>query len=296
LVSCLLYEEILFIGMKKIILFALFNFAIISSYGISDKKDSTITFFPGYRLFPVVFLDPLECQINGASYFLSQKGRDISLYSLVNLGFTKPVIAKYGESISWELNFGAVTFTQFDLIREQNGNYLAGLLNNDFKLSGDLSLKKSNNILRIRLFHVSSHLGDDYMVRHADSLPNNKSGNYEQADLTYLRLTGVNYWYAGIGEIYTKYVFRKRFSFQGGGLLNFGKSKHVNLFTSLNLKLLAENNFYPDIRTAFGVSVNRKSESMIRIWMEYYSGQLPYSTLDYGRVNWLGLAMCLNFL
>jgi hypothetical protein len=238
----------------------------------------------------------LECQINGGSNFLFQNGKDVSLFSLVNLGFTKPVFAKHGESVYWELNFGAAAFTQFDLIRKDNGSYLAGLLNTDYKISADLSLKKTSNILRIRLFHISSHLGDDYMLRHSDSLPNDKSENYEQVDLTYLRLTGVNYWYAGIGEIYTKYVFRKRFSLQGGGLFNFRQSKPVNLFSSLNLKLSAENNFNPDIRAAFGVSFNRKSESLARIWMEYYSGNLPYSTLDYGRVNWTGLAMCINFL
>lgn len=283
--------------MEKFILTALFfTLVIFSSYGISGKRDSTITFFPDNRLFPVIFLDPLECQINGGTYFLSRKGKDESLYSLVNLGFTKLVIVKHGESISWGLNFGAAIFTQFDLIREDNGVYLAGLLNNDFKVSTDLSIKKDDDILKIRLFHVSSHLGDDYLLRHADTLTNDKSVNYEQVDLTWLKLAGTDYWYAGIGEIYTKYAFRKRLSFQGGGLFNFGKSNTMNLFTSMNIKLMAENKFSPDIRTAFGLSFKRKSESLLRIWMEYFSGQLPYSTLDYGRVSWLGLAMCLNLL
>ncbi|NOU19764.1 MAG: DUF1207 domain-containing protein [Bacteroidales bacterium] len=280
--------------MKRIFLFVFLCLSIIPTSNANSIKDSTLIFFPRNRVFPSVFLDPLECQISGGSYILSRKGNSESLYSLVNFGFTKPVVVKHGKSILWELNFGAATFTQFDLIKKDNGSYLAGLLNNDYKLSGDISVQKNKHVLRFRLFHVSSHLGDDYMLRHNDTIPNDKSDNYEQADLTYLRLISNGYWYAGIGEVYTKYVFRERLSVQGGGLWDFGKSKPVNLFTSISIKIFAENEFNPDLRTALGVSFNRKSESLVRIWLEYYSGQLPYSTLKYGRVNWLGLVIWLN--
>jgi hypothetical protein len=279
---------------KYIILIFLLLEIEISAVAKSENKDSSLLFFPHTHIFPSIFLDPLECQINGGSNFLFRKGSDVSLYSLVNFGFIKPVIARHNESGSWELNFGAATFTQFDLIRRTNGSYLAGLLNNDYKISADFSLQKNNSVFRFRLFHISSHLGDDYMLRHNDTIPNNKSDNYEQADLTYLRLKGDNYWYIGAGEIYTRYAFRKRFSLQGGGLLNVGKSEHINFFTSVNIKLLAEYSFVPDMRTALGININRKGEPIMRIWLEYYSGQLPYSTLNYGRVNWIGMAMCIN--
>jgi hypothetical protein len=214
--------------------------------------------------------------------------------STVNLGFTIPVLSHKGKSVSWELNFGTAIFTQFDLIKKEDGTYLAGLINNDYKISVDYSLRKDKNIFRLRIFHLSSHLGDDYIARNPDSTINDKSQNYEQIDFTYLRANGANYWYAGIGEIYTKYVFRERFSMQAGGLLNFGEPKPVNFFASANVKLLAENDFIPDIRTALGVNFNRKSESKFRLWLEYYSGKLPYSTIDYGRVNWIGLALAIN--
>jgi hypothetical protein len=268
----------------------------ISMRGTTDKKDSLIVFFPDTRLFPVVFLDPLECQISGGSYLLSQEGKETSLYSIVNLGFNKPIIAKYGKKNSYDFTFGAAVFSQFELIRKDDGTYLAGLLNNDYKINGDFNIKWGNNILKFRIFHLSSHLGDDYMLRNDITDPNDKSVNYEQIDFTYMRLFGSNYLYAGLGEIYTRYVYRERFSFQGGGLLNIGKPKPVNLFTSINIKLLEENDFNPDIRSGFGASFNIKSESIIRIWIEYYSGQLPYSTLDYGRVNWFGLSIWINLL
>jgi hypothetical protein len=275
-----------------IFLFICFN---ISSTTISGQKDSTLILFPDNKLFPAIFLDPLECQIMGGSYFLTQSGQDLSLYSTVNLGFNKPVFAKHAENISWEINFGAAVFSQFDLIKEDDGSYLAGFMNTDFKISADYTIQKKNNLLRLRTFHISSHLGDDYIQRHADILINDKSVNYEQIDLTYMRLSGNSFFYAGTGYIYTKNVFRERLSFQGGGVISFEKPRPVNFFTGLDLKLLAENNFNPDIRAAFGFSFNRKSESLLRIWTEYYSGRLPYSTIDYGRVNWFGMGMRINF-
>ena len=264
-----------------------------SAFASSGNRDSTFYFFPHSRIFPSVFLDPLECQISGASNFLSRKGNNLSLYNLVNFGFTTPVIAKHSEAFSWEINFGAATFTQFDLLKKSNGSYLAGLLNNDYKLTADFSLQKNRNVFRLRLFHISSHLGDDYMLRHNDTIPNDKSDNYEQADFTFLRLNGKDYWYAGAGEIYTPYSFRKRFSVFGGGLWNFGKSEKINFFGSFNLKLLQENNFSPDFRDAYGINIMRNKEPLLRIWIEFYSGHLPYSTLKYGRISWIGAGMSI---
>jgi len=136
---------------RSYILTILFSIvAIVSNANIT--KDTTVTFFPRTRVFPAIFLDPLECQINGGSYVLSQKNSKESLYSLVNLGFTKPILTQNSNSLLWEFNFGAATFTQFDLIRTKRSGYLAGLVNNDYKISLDLSTQKSNNIFRLRIF------------------------------------------------------------------------------------------------------------------------------------------------
>jgi len=64
-----------------------------------SQKDSTFNFFPESRIYPVIILDPLECQIMGGSYFLFQENNDLSLYSTINLGFSKPVMGKAGKNI-----------------------------------------------------------------------------------------------------------------------------------------------------------------------------------------------------
>jgi len=280
--------------MNRVLTFLPVLILCINTYAQSGSRDSAVIFFPESRIWPVVFLDPLECQIMGGSYFLFSPDNNTSLYSTVNLGFNKPVFGKNGEKISWELNFGTAIFSQFDLIKKDDGTYLAGLINNDFKLSGDLAVRIKDNLFRLRTFHISSHLGDDYLERHNDTLTNDKTVNYEQVDLTYMRMYGNNYLYAGAGYIYTIHVFRERFSFQAGGLMNFRESKPTGYFAGLDIKLLEENNFSPDIRSAAGINLKRKNKSLLRIWAEYYSGRVPYSTIEYGRVNWIGAAMAMD--
>lgn len=278
---------------NRILTFISVLFLFINSYAQSEDRDSATTFFPESRIWPVLFLDPLECQIMGGSYFLFSPDNNTSLYSTVNLGFNIPVFGRKGEDITWELNFGTAIFSQFDLIKKDDGTNVAGLINNDFKLSGDLTAGIKNNLFRLRTFHISSHLGDDYLQRHNDTLTNDKTVNYEQADLTYMRVYGNNYLYAGVGYIYTIHVFRERFSFQGGGLMNFRESKPLSYFTGIDIKLLEENSFSPDIRSAAGINLKRKNKSLLKIWAEYYSGRVPYGTVEYGRVNWIGAAMAL---
>ncbi len=256
--------------------------------GLYGQVDTVWQWLPVGRVFPVVVADPLECQVSGSSAFLFRKDAEVSLYSLVNLGFSKPVI-RMRRKYTGELTFGAAVFSQFDLIRRENQSYLAGLMNTDFKVAVDYSVGGDKQVLRFRIFHLSSHLGDDYMQRHADTLLNDKSQNYEQADITWLRHFRPGYLYAGAGMIYTPYAFRKRAVLQAGGL--FQTRGPVAFFSSVDCKSIAENEFVPDIRTLAGISVARKSIPLFRLWAEFYSGELPYSTIDYGRVMWVGLGV-----
>jgi len=279
---------------NKQYLFLCLIFYYINSFAYHPQSDSSFVWFPEKRVWPIMTLDPLECQPMGGSYFLFRHGNKPSLYSTVNLGFTKPVFVSQGKKLQWEGNFGVAVFSQFDLIKKEDGTYLAGLMNTDFKISGDLVVRKNNNMIRLRIFHLSSHIGDDYYARHSDTIINDKSANYEQIDFTYIRSFDKNYFYTGIGWIYTIHIFRERLSFQAGGMLNLRKKKPVSYFIGTDIKILEENGFIPDARVAAGTSFNRKSKPILRLWAEYYTGHLPYSTIDYDMVHWTGLAMAFS--
>lgn len=277
--------------LKQLVFSALLVSVLPLANATGGSSDPEAHLFPGKRLFPVIFTDLHECQMMGGSYVISGKNHKPDLYSVVNLGFNLPVLAFNSKGSEWEFSFGTANFSQFDLVRKNDGTMLAGLMNSDFMLSGALSVKRGNNIMRLRLFHNSSHAGDDFVLRHDGEFLNDKSANYEQADITYLRNAGRGYFYLGAGYIYTIWAYRKRGSFQAGLMQEFGQGKTINYFMSGDLHLNGENDFNPELRLTGGLLIKRDNRPLLRICAEYYTGFVPYGTIDYGKIHWLGASM-----
>ena len=63
----------------------------------------------------------------------------------------------------------------------------------------------------------------------------------------------------------------------------------MNYFVGTDIKLFAENDFYPSIRLGAGINLFVKEEERFRLWFEYYQGHLPYSTIDLGILRWWGI-------
>ena len=131
--------------------------------------------------------DLLEVQPYAGMFYLHSDKIDLNAaYIPVNLGFRKSVFQWQMLSATFDLALGAASYTQFEIAKFDENSFRGGLLNTDFKASGFLNISKDQHKLRFHLFHISSHLGDDYILRNQDYEPNDKSVNYEQIDLIYL--------------------------------------------------------------------------------------------------------------
>ena len=176
------------------------------------------------------------------------------------------------------------------MVITNNDKLKGGLLNTDFKASGYLSAVKGWHHFRIQLFHMSSHLGDDYMVRHGDLTPNDRSVNYEQIDLTYLYSFNRVDVYGGLGMVITKNAFRQRFMGEIGLKGNVPMKHNWEFVYGCDIKFYDENEFIPDIHYGLGFTFNQRADHQINVSVDGYFGQMPYSTLDYGQVFWFGLS------
>ena len=122
----------------------------------------------------------MEVQPYAGLLFLKPKETDFEgIYIPVNLGFRKSFFQWKKGSMNFDLALGAASYTQFEIIRIDENTLRGGLLNTDFKASGFLFVSKDQHKFRIQLFHISSHLGDDYMLRNQDFDLNDKTVNYE---------------------------------------------------------------------------------------------------------------------
>jgi len=260
-----------------------------------EEDDHKVDYFPTERLFPLIDLDPLSCQPYGGIHVLFEKGsKKRGVFIPVNMGFSKPFFRFPVNKQPVEVGLEAASYVQFEVVQVSGNTYLGGLFNNDYKASGYISTEINEYLFRFRLFHISSHLGDDYMIRNEDFSRNDKSVNYEQIDFTtqkawkYLKL------YFGSGYIFTPNAFRERFSLQTGFDYDKNNNRPYHFICGLDIKLFQQNDFYPNLRGVIGTSYNKKAKSMFRLQLEVYHGHLPYSTQEYRKISWIGISSIIQ--
>ena len=202
---------------------------IVFLWQVSSAQEGEINWLPKEHVFPLLRNDVYETQPHFAANYISAPDSSYSgAYFPVNLAFRKSLLQwAAGEWVS-QIGFAAGVYTQFELAKNENNEWLAGMLNSDFRAIFLYQLKKQSHSLRLRIFHQSSHLADDYMLRNDFFQVNNSKGNYEQLDLTYSKSTQVLQPYFGVGFIFSPNAYRKRWSMQLG-IQSIAKEESVQL-------------------------------------------------------------------
>jgi len=275
------------VNIKQLVVFFIFwvsNFTIFAQV-------KTTKWFPEQSLFPVLEYDLLETQVYSGIFYLNPDTiKYKGAYIPVNLGIRKTFFQWDLLSMKFDIALGAGSYTQFEIIKYDQNTLQGGLLNTDFKASGFLNAEKGVHKFRMQIFHISSHLGDDYMLRNQNFELNNKTVNYEQIDITYLyQHKNVDY-YLGLGEVISPNTFRERFMTELGVQANFPIISNLDIAFGSDIKFYHENNFEPDIHMGVGCTFKQQSKQQLNFSIDSYYGNLPYSTLNYGKVYWLGLS------
>lgn len=235
--------------------------------------------------------DLLEVQPYTGVFFLNAELENYEgVYIPVNIGFRKSFIQWDMGSIRFDLAIGVATYTQFEITRFDENTFRGGLLNTDFKASGFLFASIERHKFRMQLFHISSHLGDDYLLRNQDFELNDKSVNYEQIDITYLYSFPNTDFYTGVGFVITPNSFRERFMIQCGFQATIPLKPKLDMAYGADIKLYEENEYSPDIHAEIGISIKQREQQQINFSIDAYLGKLPYSTLKFGQVYWIGLS------
>lgn len=64
----------------------------------------------------------------------------------------------------------------------------------------------------------------------------------------------------------------------------------IDFTIGCDIKIYAENDYRPRIHSGLGISINQRNQPQINISVDSYVGAIPYSTLDFGNVFWIGLS------
>lgn len=267
---------------------------ISTSIVIAKAQIVNFTWFPDTTLFPSLHYDLLENHFYTGSFILSSQSVDYSgAYIPVNIGIQKAFMQWKISNTKFQFSLGAASFTQFEIIRFDANTLRGGLLNNDYKASGIISASNEQHKFKLQLFHISSHLGDDYMLRNEYFELNDKTVNYEQIDVIYFHELNKISPYGGFGYVVSPNTFRKRFMMQFGLQGVSPLTKNLSLAFGSDIKLYEEHNYKPNIHTSFGFNVN-KGKPHLNFSIDTYYGKIPYSTLKMGNVFWYGLSTIIN--
>ncbi|MFD2572508.1 DUF1207 domain-containing protein [Spirosoma soli] len=254
-------------------------------------------FLPKGHLFEPILLDPLEAQTYGSILPLYYTEGEKYKGSIVPFafGFAKPFYRRTtepGRSEEWVLDLAS--FTQFEAFRDDKANKARRqIINNDYKISIIYNLRRGDNNYRFRVYHISSHLGDDYIYRNRITAPTPNSVNYELLDVTYSRT--VNNWrlYGGLGFVLRKAEERKLLSAQLGTFYKKPSDKATRLVGGVDIKFWQQTDFRPGIHAGIGMELGR-TQNNLTFLLEGYSGFRPYSQFEDQQTNWLGIGLYLN--
>lgn len=242
-----------------------------------------------------MFLDPTEIQFSGSITALLD--RDLSEYQYLPFGFgaAQSIVSKQlEENKAWEIVGEMGAFTQFEW-KEVDGSQERNLLNTDYRITFAYIRKLNKAVTyRIRFYHVSSHQGDDFIFRNRIRNFTENKVNYEQLEFTYFRNIGAKgRVYGGLGAVVRPNSNRERLSYHAGTHMNI-KEENKNWGWSMGLmvKGFQETDFNPNLKLGLGPAYFAKSkQEPIRLLVELYTGNLPYSQFEDRQIEWLGLGL-----
>lgn len=249
--------------------------------------------FPGGTLFDPLIADPRWPHF-GASYQYYLDGRGFKDVGAVSFGET---ITGYRTRLGpgwWEAGLQAGVFAVFDLAAESkdlvNADYFVGLFNT-YKVGSFAAMG--------RVFHQSSHLGDEFLLR--DTNTNRVNLSYEQVDLK------LSYHFLDMFRIYAGggYLFDQEpsgldpWSVQYG--LEFrspwpGPTARVRPIAAVDIQNREENGWHADVSARAGLQFEGVIPGRhFQLLLEYFRGHSPNGQFYREKVDYLGLGVHFHF-
>jgi len=199
----------------------------------------------------------------------------------------------------FQISLAGSVFAQFDLDKSSYD-----LINTDYIISLPITFRRGAFSTRFRLYHQSSHLGDEFLLSEEDPTFVVENISYESAELI-ISLDGGAFRAYGGGE----YLLRRdpseleRSVLHGGielrpsrRLVRFGTVAGVRFVAAADVKASEQQDWEPAIslRAGFEFDRPRDTDPPGRRWgllFDWYDGPSPYGQFFSSEVRWWGLGI-----
>jgi Protein of unknown function (DUF1207) len=198
-----------------------------------------------------------------------------------------------------QLSLTGAVFAQFDL-----GTSSYDLLNADYIIGLPLTIRRGRGSMRIRVYHQSSHLGDEYLLREPPNRRDRENLSFESVDLLLSMDMGALRFYGGGEQLVNREPADLASTVAHAGIefrpmtwvIPLKSLGGFRFLAGLDAKTSDEHDWKPSISARAGLEYDRKKGGDLpgRRWAllaEYYEGPSPYGQFFRERVQYAGLGV-----
>ena len=264
--------------------------AVSSFIGITGEGET----FPTGDLFRPLIADPKQPQ-----FFVSLNRFRSSgvLYTLASVGFgeTFGFYRFFGsrEGDGLQLSVEGALFAQFNM---DTPSY--NLLNADYTIGIPVTYRHGDNSLRFRIYHQSSHLGDELLL--SANPPDRVNLSYEAIELIYSReWRGWRLYGGGEYLIHNEPTDLKPMSAHWG--IEYRSIKPLIFngrpIVGIDMKSLEEHNWAIDtsVKAGFEFGHPNPGQRRLRVMAEWYKGFDPRGQFYINKIEYYGMGVSLGF-
>jgi len=265
--------------------------------GVHEAEATGTVVFPKDQIFCPLIADPKEVRsfvtlLSGTFPSLRDpSGKGVSIAS-VGLGDSFGLVRQGGPAAGEGVQLDVVgsIFAQFNLGTSSND-----LINADYVIGVPLTVRRSGFSVRARLYHQSSHLGDEYLLNREDVERENLS--FESMELLMSQEIRAIRAYAGAERI-----FRREPStlsnklFHAGLELHTGRTRRIQLVGGVDLKTTEFHDWAPAVSGRVGLEFGRPGPGghpgrLITLMLELYDGPSPYGQFFRDDISYVGIGL-----
>jgi hypothetical protein len=265
--------------------------------GVHESEATGTVPFPQDQIFCPLTADPKEPRsfvslLRGTFPSIDDPADNSTTLASVGLGDAFGLVrlsgSRAGDGLQFDIT-GAI-FAQFDLGAESND-----LINADYIIGVPMTFRARGFSTRVRLYHQSSHLGDEYLLRNADIQRDNLS--FESLEFLVSQEVGAFRGYVG-GER----VFRRDPAtvaaklFHAGAELRTRRESVAQLIAGVDVKITERHNNAAATSGRVGLELKSSSPGghpsrLVTLLLEIYKGPSPYGQFFQDDISYIGVGV-----
>jgi len=248
---------------------------------------------PNHSLFQPLIADPKWPRFTVAyQYYFKDRGLKHAFAPNFGAGFPLYRIVNIGYNYEWEIGIQAGLFGLMDI-----GTKTSALINADYFIGVPITYRAGLWSSLIRFYHISSHLGDEFMLTKEGKKIKRINLSYEGID-TLISYNWNNLRVYGGGG----YIVHKEPSYVKPLKLQFGTEYYSpNTFMNgklrpimgIDIKTEEQGKWYPGVSCKAGVQLESATliSNKVQLMLEFYSGKSFHGQFYRDKIRYIGIGL-----